>query len=103
MTIQFKSDFFYFYLFIYFFFFGGGGGTNSLILSEPPKQGIPEKNHLTTCKAELGLSHMWPELGLNPQWWDNDERFRPLQISVPNHSAIVGTLGGGRLKSDLKA
>ena len=73
MTIQFKSD---------FFFLGGGAGcvvTNSLILSRVnlkmgPKRGIPEKNHL---QAELGLSHMWPELGLNPQWWDN-ERFSDL-------------------------
>ena len=72
MTIQFKS--------IFFFWRGGGevgGVTNSLILSRVnlkvgPKRGIPEKNHLTTCKAELGLSHMWPELGLNPQWWDNE-------------------------------
>ena len=53
MTIQFKS----------IFFFWGGGVTNSLILSRVnlkvgPKRGIPEKNHLTTCKVELGLSHM---------------------------------------------
>ena len=56
MTIQFKSH----------FFWGVGGwgeGTNSLILSRVnlkvgPKRGIPEKNHLTTCKAELGLSHV---------------------------------------------
>ena len=32
-------------------------------------------------QAELGLSHMWSELGLNPQRWD-DKRFRVLKISV---------------------
>ena len=52
--------FLFIYLFIFFFL---GGGTNSLILSRVnlkvgPKRGIPEKNHLITCKEELGLSHM---------------------------------------------
>ena len=37
-------------------------------------------------QAELSLSHMWPELGWNPQQWD-DEPFRGLKISVLNHSA----------------
>ena len=32
-------------------------------------------------QAEQGLSHMWPELGLNPQWW-----VRALKISGLNHS-----------------
>ena len=36
-------------------------------------------------QAELGLSHMWLELGSNPQWWD-DERFRVLKISGLHHS-----------------
>ena len=36
-------------------------------------------------QEELGLSHMWPELGSNPQLW-NEERFRALKISVFNHS-----------------
>ena len=36
--------------------------------------------------ADLGLSHMWPDLGLNPQRLD-DERLRVLNISVLNHSA----------------
>ena len=31
------------------------------------KTGVPrEKKHLTHPRAELGLSHMWPELGSNP-------------------------------------
>ena len=68
MTIQFKSDFFLFIFlfFIFLFFFGGGGaGGYKFANFEPsqfkvgPKRGIPEKNHLTTCKAELGLSHMF--------------------------------------------
>ena len=37
-------------------------------------------------KAELSLSHMWPELDSNLQWWD-DKRFRALKISVLNHSS----------------
>ena len=37
-----------------------------------------EKNHL---QAELGLSYMRPELGWNPQQWD-DEWFRELKISI---------------------
>ena len=64
MTIHFKSD----------FFFGGGGSgggwggvTNSLILSRVnlkvvPKRGIPEKNHLTTCKQNLAC------LTCDPSW-----------------------------------
>ena len=42
----------------------------------------------TSChpQAELGLSHMWPELGSNPQRWD-EERFRTLKISGLKHSA----------------
>ena len=30
------------------------------------KRENPEKNHLAHPQAELGLSHMWPERGLNP-------------------------------------
>ena len=45
------------------------------------------EKHLNTCKqAYMGLSHMWPELGLNTQLWD-DERFRTLNITVLNYSA----------------
>ena len=35
---------------------------------------------------------MWPKLGSNPQWWD-DEWFRALKMSGLNHLATVG--GGG--------
>ena len=45
-----------------------------------------KKKHLTTSQAELGLSHMWPELGSNPQWWDG-EWLKALKISDLNHSA----------------
>ena len=44
-------------------------------------------------QAELGLSHMWPKLGLNPQWWD-DERFRALKICDLNHSATGAAQSG---------
>ena len=47
---------------------------------------IPEKKHLTTHKQNLACL-TWPELGLNPQRWD-DERFRVLMISRFNHSAM---------------
>ena len=59
MTIHFKNDFFFVCV------CGGGGGkgggegvTNLLILSRVnlkvgTKRGIPEKNHLTTCKQNL--------------------------------------------------
>ena len=57
-------------------------------IARSAKSDILEKNHLST-QAELGLSHMWPELGSNPQWCD-DERFRALKISVLNHSATGG-------------
>ena len=42
-------------------------------------------------QAELGLSHIWPEVGSNPQWWD-DEWFRALKISNLNHLAALKTL-----------
>ena len=37
-------------------------------------------------REKRSLSHTWPELGLNPQQWD-DERFRLLKSSVLNHLA----------------
>ena len=43
-------------------------------------------------QAELGLSHMWSQLGSNPERWDN-KRFRALKISVLNHSAMRPHLG----------
>ena len=44
-----------------------------------------EKQH-DHPQADLGFSHMWSELGSNPQRWD-DERFRALKISALNLSA----------------
>ena len=35
-------------------------------------------------QAELGLSHMWPVLGSNPQWWD-DKLFGVLKVKDLNH------------------
>ena len=49
----------------------------SLILSQVSHEGQKRENtrektpdHL---QADLGLSHMWPELGWNPQRWDDEE------------------------------
>ena len=50
------------------------------------KTGDPREKPPEHPQAELGLSHMWPELGSNPQRWD-DERFRSLKVSGLNHSA----------------
>ena len=49
-------------------------------------------------QAELGFSHMWPELDLNPQRWD-DERFRALKINVLNHSATGASPATGAAPS----
>ena len=51
------------------------------------KTGDPWEKPPDHPQVEHGLSHMWLELGSNPQQWD-DERFRALKISVLNHSAI---------------
>ena len=50
------------------------------------KTGDPREKTPDHPQAELGLSHMWPELASNPQRWD-DERFRALKISGLKHSA----------------
>ena len=39
------------------------------------KTGDPWEKPTDHPQAELGLSHMWPELSLNPQQWD-DEWFK---------------------------
>ena len=58
------------------------------------KKGDPREKPPDHPQAELGLSHMWPKLGSNPQWWD-DKQFRALMISVPNNLAIWGGGGAG--------
>ena len=50
------------------------------------KTGDPREKPPDHLQAEFGFSHMWPELGSNPQRWD-DERFRLLKFSGLNHSA----------------
>ena len=50
------------------------------------KTGDPREKPPAHPQAQLGLSHMWPDQGSNPQWWD-DERFRVLKFSGLNHSA----------------
>ena len=87
--------------FIYslFYFFGGGGrggggwGWGGGVTArqdyftdfEPSqsldaaKTGYPQNKPHGHPQAELGLSQMWPELGLNPHRWD-DERFRVLKV-----------------------
>ena len=75
--------------FFFFFFFK----MISLILSRGGvKTGYPREKTTDHPQAELGLSHMWPELGSNPQRWD-DEWFRALKISGLNHSGhLLGSL-----------
>ena len=51
---------------------------------------IPEKKHLTTRKQNLACL-AWPELGSNPQQWD-EERFRALMSSAFNHSSTGASL-----------
>ena len=81
---------------------GGGGGTarqDYFTHFEPSqsldaaKTGDPQNKPPGHPQAELGLSHMWPEQGLNPHRWD-DERFRVLKVISGglNHS---DTWGGG--------
>ena len=48
------------------------------------KREIPGKNHLTIRKQNLAFL-TWPELGSNPQQWD-DERLKVLKISDLNHT-----------------
>ena len=48
----------------------------SLILSRVnrlrgAKTGDPQEKPPEHMQAELGLYHMWPKLGLNPQLWDD--------------------------------
>ena len=54
-----------------------------------------EKTH-DPSQTELGLSNMRPELGSNPQRWDN-ERFRAQKIRVINHLA-TGAAGHAIMK-----
>ena len=54
------------------------------------KMGDPREKPPDHPQAELDLSHMWPELGSNPQRWD-DKWFRMLKISVFNHKAKAAT------------
>ena len=64
--------------------------------SDGEETGDSREKPLDHPQAELGLFHMWPEPGSNPQRWD-DERFRALKISVLNHSATGGGGGGHSL------
>ena len=36
------------------------------------KMGGPQEKPHDHQQADLGLSHMWPELGLNTQQWDDN-------------------------------
>ena len=86
--------FFFFFFFLFFFFFDSVFTASQDYFSrfEPSQlldgantgvHQVPEKKTLDHLQAELGLSHMLPELGSNPQQWD-DERFRALKISGLN-------------------
>ena len=50
------------------------------------KTGDPWEKNPDHTQAELGLYHMWPELGSNPQQRD-DEPLSALKISSLNHLA----------------
>ena len=79
---------------VFFFFLGGGGGViygpsrliHSFWAESIAKTGDPREKPPDHPQAELVLSHIWLELGSNPQRWD-DERIRTLKISGINHSA----------------
>ena len=83
----------FFYIFCFFiciFFLFGFYGLSRLFHSfdfEPSqslggaKMGDLRENPHDHPQTELGSSHRWPELGSNPQWWD-DERFKALKINV---------------------
>ena len=85
-------------LFVVFYWGGGGGGLRpikvvSIIfhfeLSQSAggaKTGDPREKPPNHSQAELGLSHILPELGSTPQRWD-DRQFRALKIKGLNHSA----------------
>ena len=76
-------------LFIYFFYFGLTASCQDYFSHFEPstspeverKRDEPREKPPDHPHAELGLSHLWPELGSNPQRWD-DDRFRTLTISV---------------------
>ena len=80
-----------FFIFIYFLRGRGGGhyGPSRLFHSFWAESIVRwgengrSPDHL---QAEVGLSHMWPELGSNQQRWDENQ-FRVLKISVLNQSS----------------
>ena len=73
-----------FYIFFVLFFGGWGWGGGGYVRCS--ENGNPQNKPPGHPQAELGLSHMWPELGLS--LWD-DERFRVLKvISGLNHSEM---------------
>ena len=75
---------------IFVFFFSFTARQNYFFHFEPSqllsgaKTGDPQEKTPDHPQAELGLSHMWPELGLKPQQWE-DERFRVIKISGLHH------------------
>ena len=56
------------------------------------KTGDPLEKAPDHPQSELSLSHMWLELGSNPQWW-YDARFKELRMSGFNHSAMGAATG----------
>ena len=66
--------------------------SQSFILSSQSfggaKTGDPWEKTLDHMQAELGLSHMWPELGSNPQRWD-DERFYLRRNKISSWESIT--------------
>ena len=85
--LQQKTYFFFFTFFILFGFYCLSKLFHSfwaeLIARWGKNERSPRKN-IWPPQAQLGLSHMWPELGMNTQRWDY-KRFRALKISILNY------------------
>ena len=91
-----KSDYLFFSFFFSFFLFGFYGPSRlfhsfsaELVVRWGKNRRSLRKKHLTIHKQNLACL-TWPELGLNPQLWD-DKRFRLLKMSDLNHSDTEAT------------
>ena len=79
--------------FFFFFDFDFTARQDYFTHSEPSqaKMRNPGERSPYHPQADLGLSHMWPERGPNPQGRD-DEWFTALKISSLDHSAMGATM-----------
>ena len=78
---------------IFFFYFGLTAHQDYFTHFEPSqslggaKMGDPQEKLPDHLQAEFCLSFMWPDLGSNPQCWD-EKWFTALKISSLNYSAM---------------